>query len=60
MSTAAEIRAKTKYNENNTKQYCFRFNTKTDADIIAKLETMPSKAGYVKNLIREDIKKDGA
>ncbi len=30
-------------------------NRKTDADIIAKLETVSSKQGYIKRLIREDI-----
>lgn len=30
----------------------------TPADIIEKLESVPSKAGYIKALIREDIKKE--
>lgn len=31
-------------------------NRNTDADIIERLEKQPSKAGYVKSLIRDDMK----
>jgi hypothetical protein len=33
----------------------FRLNNKTDADIIEKLESVPSRLGYIKELIRKDI-----
>ena len=36
-----------------------RLNKNTDADIIAKLESVPSKMGYIKQLIRADIAKNG-
>ena len=31
----------------------------TDQDILDKLDSVESKQGYIKNLIREDIKKEG-
>ena len=30
-----------------------------DADILAKLETVPSISNYIKTLIRKDIEKEG-
>lgn len=59
MATKSEIRASTKYNAANTKLLQIRLNFKTDADIIEHLETVPSKMGYVKDLIRADIKRNG-
>ena len=44
------------YNKRSTVQVPLRLNTKTDADILAKLETVESKAGYIKELIRKDIR----
>ena len=57
MATYSEIRAATKYNAKKTKLLQIRLNLKTDADILEHLETVPSKMGYVKALIREDMKK---
>ncbi len=44
-----------RYDKENTIQVKFKFNLKTDADILAKLNAVPSKQGYIKQLIREDI-----
>ena len=44
-----------KYNKANTVQVPIRLNVKTDADIIAHLETVQSKQGYIKSLIRKDL-----
>lgn len=52
-TTNAKARASNKYNKANCKTYCFRFNRKTDADIIEILERQKSKQGYIKSLIRE-------
>lgn len=60
MATAAQIRASRKQNDAKTKQYSFRLHIDHDADIINQLDKVGSKAGYIKQLIREDIKKDGA
>jgi trehalose/maltose hydrolase-like predicted phosphorylase len=59
MATEAQIRANMKYNEKNTTQIKFSFNNKTDADVIAKLRSVPNKQGYVKELIRRDINEGG-
>lgn len=54
---ATSSKAANAYNKRCTVQVPLRFNTKTDADILAKLETVDSKAGYIKALIRADIAK---
>lgn len=46
-----------KYNRNNTVQLLIRLNKNTDTDIIAALSSAESKQGYIKALIRADIKK---
>ena len=55
MSTKSEIKAINKYNKENTKIMALRLNLKTDADIVTKLEQVPSKMGYIKDLIRKDM-----
>jgi hypothetical protein len=45
-----------RYNRKATRQFCFRLNKRTDAEIISKLENESSMQGYVKKLIREDLK----
>jgi len=56
-SSDARIKASTKYNKNNTKQYPIRLNLNTDTDIIEKLSTVDNVSGYIKQLIRDDIAK---
>lgn len=48
--------ASTKYNAKNVKQIKLNLNLKTDADIIAALEAVSNKTGYIKSLIRKDLK----
>lgn len=48
---------KRRYYDKTMKQFKIDLNKNTDADIIAKLESVPNKAGYVKQLIRADINK---
>lgn len=55
MSTKAEIKAINRYNKENTKIIPLRLNLKNDMDIMNKLEQVPSKMGYIKDLIRKDI-----
>lgn len=55
MSTKAEIKAINKFNKEKTKSVQLRLNLKTDKDIIKKLDSVPSKMGYIKQLIRKDI-----
>lgn len=57
MVTKAQVKASNKYDRENTKNINLRLNKKTDKDILDFLETVePSMMGYIKNLIREDIK----
>lgn len=44
-----------KWDRENTKQVKFKFNLRTDADILAHLEKQGNVQGYVKRLIRDDI-----
>lgn len=40
--------------DNTRRIYC-RFNLRTDADILARLDAVPNVQGYIKDLIRADI-----
>ena len=56
--------ATAQYDRENTRRINLKLNNKTDADIIQQLETMKGKGkegiqGYLKRLIREDMKKTG-
>lgn len=56
-STDAQLRATAKYQAKNTKIYPIRLNFNTDQDVIDRLSEVPSVAGYIKQLIREDIQR---
>ncbi len=46
-----------RYDATHTRRFGLKLNTVTDADVIAKLETAEEGIqGYIKRLIREDIK----
>ena len=59
MTTDAQMRANAKYDKENTVRLSLKLNLNTDSDILAKLESVESKQGYIKALIREDIERDG-
>ena len=44
-----------RYAKKYKKQYKIDCITRTEQDIIQKLESVPNKAGYIKQLIRADI-----
>ena len=48
-----------RYDAKATKQFKLKLNLKTDADIIARLEEVPSMQGYIKDLIRKDLAEKG-
>lgn len=48
--------ARTRYDAKNTKQYKLKLNLNTDKDIIGKLADVNSMQGYIKELIRRDLK----
>ena len=58
-SSDARIRATAKYNAKATKQVPLRFNLKTDADILEKLYSVDNIQGYIKQLIRDDMRNSG-
>ena len=54
----AQSKASTKFNKENTTSVQLRLNNSTDADIIEHLKTAePSKMGYIKELIRKDMRR---
>lgn len=50
--------ASARWDAENTVQIKMKLNRATDADILARLEEVASKQGYIKELIRKDIKKE--
>ena len=56
----SRTRATLKYKKKKIKQMKIDLNRNTDSDIISFLETCENKQGYIKKLIREDMKKQGA
>lgn len=50
--------SRARYDKENTRQIKFKFNKKTDADILDKLDSLSNKQSYIKRLIREDIERD--
>lgn len=59
MVKESQKRASEKYDAANTVQVKIKLNKNTDADVIEKLDKSGNKQGYIKGLIREDIKKNG-
>lgn len=57
MATEAQIKAQKKYDAENTKQVHLKLNLRIDEDILEKLDSVPNKQGYIKSLIRADLKK---
>lgn len=58
MSSDARKRAVAKYDASHTKQVKLKLNLETDKDILERLEEVGNKQGYIKSLIRDDIKKE--
>ena len=57
MATEAQLRAQRRYDAKNTRQVHIKLNLRTDEDVLDKLDSVPSKQGYIKQLIRADLKK---
>ena len=56
--TDAKRRAIQKYDSVHTKQYHLKLNTGTDAEIIEHLSKLTNVQGYIKELIKKDIKEN--
>ena len=55
------LRAQKKYDDvhrDNYKTYLVKCNKATEADIIDRLDAVDNKQGYIKDLIRKDIRSD--
>ena len=57
MATKAQKEAVDRYDKKYTVQIHLKLNKGTDKDILEQLAQVESKQGYIKWLIREDIKK---
>ena len=57
MATDAQIKAQAKYDAENTRQVHLKLNRNTDKDVLERLDDVPSKQGYIKRLIREDLER---
>lgn len=57
MISEAQKRASEKYDSTHTKQIKLKLNLETDKDILERLDEVDNKQGYIKGLIRYDIKK---
>lgn len=50
--------ASARWDAENTVQVKLKLNRTNDADILDRLEEVANKQGYIKELIRQDIKKE--
>ena len=57
-TSKAQLRAQAKYDKDNTLQFKLKLNKKTDKDIITRLSAADNIQGYIKELIRADIRAD--
>ena len=57
MATEAQRKAQAKYDAENTRQVHLKLNRNTDKDVLARLDEVQSKQGYIKRLIRDDLRK---
>ncbi len=57
MPTARSIRD-ARYNAKSSRHYGIKLNVKTDAELIARLDSTGSINGYIRRLIREDIERN--
>lgn len=59
MTSEAQKRAQRNYDINSKDKFKFihlKLNKETDADVLEKLASVDSMQGYIKSLIRKDIK----
>ena len=56
MTSKSQLRATAKYDKQNTKQVVLKLNLNSDADILAKLDDEKNKQGYIKSLVRNDMR----
>ena len=59
MTTQAQKDAVARYDAKNTTQVHLKLNNKTDADILRRIDEVENVQGYIKELIRQDMKRNG-
>ena len=59
MSSEKKERPQERFDRLNSKVYRVKVMTRTEQDIVQKLDSVPNKAGYIKQLIRQDIAQNG-
>lgn len=57
-TSEAQLRAQTKYEKKNVSQVCLKYITKNNKEILEKLNSVPSKADYVRQLILQDLERE--
>ena len=55
MLSEARKRANARSDKKNTRQIKLKLMKSTDADVLAKLDSVENKTGYIRELIRKDI-----
>ena len=59
-TSEAKMRANNKYEKKHIRQILLKFHKTYDAAIIEKLDSVPSKNNYVRQLILKDLEKKEA
>lgn len=59
MDSEAERRAKVRYQKKVMRQVSLKLNMNQDKELIDKLDRVSNVQGYIKELIRQDIEKNG-
>ena len=56
--SAAKLRATKKYEKANIRQILLKFHKTHEAEIIEKLDSVPSKNNYIRQLILQDLERE--
>ena len=57
-TSEAKMRENNKYAKKNVSQICLKYITKNNKEILEKLNSVPSKADYVRQLILKDLERE--
>lgn len=57
-TSEAKMRANSKYEKKNIRQILLKFHKTHEAEIIEKLDSVPSKNNYIRQLILQDLERE--
>lgn len=57
-ASTAHLRATKKYEKKNIRQILLKFHKTHEAEIIEKLDSVPSKNNYIRQLILQDLERE--